>query len=344
MTASLALGVRFNAQSAGAGSFVDSTAVTGYRRGVGGMVNGKTYRYRAESSDLSEWEWGTGVWNNTTGTLTRSVRFSTNANAAVVFTAPPQVAIVLFEDDILSPALPGYISGLELSPIASSATFGIAAGVCTDTTFTEQMFLPAAITKNTGAWSVGSGGGALDTGSIAANTWYHAHLIKRIDTGIVDAVISLSPTAPSLPTNYVAFGRIGSMLTNGSSQWRKFVQVGDTFVWDVPVNDVSAPNPGTAAVLYALTIPSGINIFPIFHARTLTVTASSAVATIFTDPAASDTAPDFNNSQQIGNTSISAFSNLRDVRSNTSRQIRVRINFSDANVTTTVVTDGWRGR
>jgi hypothetical protein len=209
------------------------------------------------------------------------------------------------------------------------------------------MALASAYTKTTSAWAVGTGNGSLDTGTIASSTWYHVHLIKRTDTGVVDILISLSATAPTLPTNYTLFRRIGSMLTNGSAQWVKFIQDGDTFTWDVPVNDYAAVlNPGTTAILRALTVPSGVNVFAIFHSRNSTVTASTAVATIYTDPAITDTAPDFTNSQQIGNTTLSPFANLR-IRTNTSRQIRVRQNFSDASVGFTLVTEGWvdaRGR
>jgi hypothetical protein len=105
-------------------------------------------------------------------------------------------------------------------------------------------------------------------------------------------------------------------------------------------------NPGTSEVLRALSVPAGINVTAIFHARCFTTTAASATATIFTDPAATDTAPDFNNAQQIGNTTLSPFANLR-IRTDTARQIRVRSSFSDFGVGFTLVTDGWidpRGR
>jgi hypothetical protein len=72
-----------------------------------------------------------------------------------------------------------------------------------------MMTLAAAINKTTAAWAVGGGNGALDTGAIAANTWYNVHLIKRADTGFTDVLLSTSATAPKLPTNYTLFRRIG---------------------------------------------------------------------------------------------------------------------------------------
>ncbi|WP_296741460.1 hypothetical protein [Mesorhizobium sp.] len=250
--------------------------------------------------------------------------------------------------ELLSGVL-GAIWGLTLSTAGASTSFGVAAGAATDKTGVAVLPFAAAVTKTTSAWAVGSGNGSLDTGSIANSTWYHVHLIQRtdIDPAVTDVLISTSATAPTLPASYTLSRRIGAIKTNGSGQWTKFVQDGDLFMWDVPVTDVNAAaNPGTAAVLRALSVPPGINVTAIFHARCSTATASSAVATIFTDPAIADTAPDFFNSQQIGNTTLSPFANLR-VRTNTSRQIRARSNFSDANVALTVVTEGWvdtRGR
>jgi hypothetical protein len=69
---------------------------------------------------------------------------------------------------------------------------------------------------------------------------YHAYLIKRPDTGVVDVLTSVSATAPTLPTNYMLFRRVGSMKTNGSFQWIKFIQQGNVFYWDSPTLDVTA--------------------------------------------------------------------------------------------------------
>src|SRR5262249_51648505 len=109
-------------------------------------------------------------------------------------------------------------------------------------------------------WAVGSGNGALDAGAIAANTWYSVHLIKRADTGVVDVLLSLSPTAPTLPTNYTMFRRLGSMRTNVSSQWTPFVQLGDEFLWVTPVADVNTSALGTTATLFTLSVPPGVQV------------------------------------------------------------------------------------
>lgn len=109
----------------------------------------------------------------------------------------------------------GYISGLTYLN-GDGAGGGdqtnditIAAGCAVDSTNSTLMTLSAAITKQLDAtWAVGSGAGGLDAGSIG-NSDYYIHLIQRTDTNVVDALFSLSPTAPTLPTNYTLSRLIG---------------------------------------------------------------------------------------------------------------------------------------
>lgn len=144
--------------------------------------------------------------------------------------------------------LQNYISGLTLSTAGSSGTFGIAAGVGTDSTNALVMTLASAYTKTTGSWAVGSGNGALDTGAIANTTWYHVFLIARVDTGVTDILFSLSATSPTLPTNYTLFRRIGSMKTDGSVHWLAFTQTGSRFMWNtLPTADVANVTASAAA-------------------------------------------------------------------------------------------------
>lgn len=170
--------------------------------------------------------------------------------------------------------IPRYLAGLELSTAGSSATFSVTSGAAVDGT--SLMVLSSAISKTTGAWTVGSGNGSLDTGTIANSTWYHVWLIKRPDTGVVDVLTSLSASAPTMPTNYTLKRRIGSMKTNGSAQWIKFYQIGDEFLWDVPVNDYSAV--ATPAGLLALaSIPTGVSVLARMNLLLASTTAGANV-------------------------------------------------------------------
>ncbi|MCK1511030.1 hypothetical protein IVB22_00260 [Bradyrhizobium sp. 190] len=152
----------------------------------------------------------------------------------------------------------GYLSGLTLSTAGSSPNFGIAAGIATSNDQTVSMKLSTAYSKSTGAWAVGSGTGSLDSGTIANNTWYHVFLIERVDTGVVDILVSLSATTPTLPANYTKQRRIGSMKTDGTGQWIRFSQIGSTFLWYVSVQNVNSSTIGTTAVSQAVTAPPGI--------------------------------------------------------------------------------------
>lgn len=98
--ASLALGVKFIPASGGTGDFVYSTTVGGYR-GSSALVDGKTYRYRAENTTLTEWEYGTGVWSSSTSTLTRATVSFSSTGSKVSFTSAPTVGIIQFVEDVL---------------------------------------------------------------------------------------------------------------------------------------------------------------------------------------------------------------------------------------------------
>ena len=155
-----------------------------------------------------------------------------------------------------------YLGGLTLSYV-STTTFGIAVGAATSDDNTTLMTLTSAYTKTRSAWAVGSGNGALDTGTVAANTWYHIYLIERTDTGVVDVLMSLSASAPTMPASYTVKRRIGSIKTIAASNFMSFSQVGDQFLITTPGYDVGAPALGgsiaVAATLVTLaSVPSGI--------------------------------------------------------------------------------------
>lgn len=114
------------------------------------------------------------------------------------------------------------------------------------------------------AWSVGSGNGGLDTGSIA-NTTYHVWAIMRTDTGVVDALFSTSATSPTMPTNYTKKVRLGSIM-RVSGAILPFVQTGDFFMKNITPNSIGADYSGGARAksLLSCSLPSGIRVRGIF--------------------------------------------------------------------------------
>lgn len=127
---------------------------------------------------------------------------------------------------------PNHIHGLITSPNATDydADVDIAAGGCRDDGDADNMDLASSLTKRLdAAWSVGTNAGGLDTGSIAPSTLYAIWLIKRSDTGVVDALFSLSFTSPTMPTNYDEKRLIGAIKTDSTSDIIYYHQVGDYF-------------------------------------------------------------------------------------------------------------------
>lgn len=248
-----------------------------------------------------------------------------------------------------------YIAGLTLSNNGSDATndIDIAVGEAKDGTNAQDIVLASALTKRLdAAWAVGTNQGGLDTGAIA-NTTYHVWLIKRSDTGVVDALFSTSATSPTMPANYDYKRRIGSIL-RVSAAIVLFTQIGDEFLRKASILDVNAANPGTSAVNRALSVPLGIAVWAIINAQC--TNAGSGVSAVLllseidrTNEAASYTAAPLGNVGRSANVSGSAGINSTRMvmRTDTSGQIRSRVDASDANVTVLIATTGWidrRGR
>lgn len=244
----------------------------------------------------------------------------------------------------------GMLWGLTLSNNASDATndIDIAAGTAIDNTTFDFMTLGSGITKRLdAAWAVGSGNGGLDTGSIGNNT-YHVWLIKRTDTGVVDVLFSLSATAPTMPTNYTAKRRIGSIVRSGGTILA-FKQYGDRFLWSVPVVDVNTSNPGTSAVTAALTVPNGIAVDADVYFTIRADASDGPNAALLTALTQTDTTPAAGaggicslTTGAINAPSDDYSAGQFSVMTNTSRQIRYRFSKSDAFTIITMITNGWR--
>lgn len=96
----------------GTTDWVVSSSVTGYMSpAAAGMVSGATYRYRAESADLSQWEIGFGVYNSGTSTIARTtVTYNSagtgtqpgqsGAGSKINFSTVPSISVVLGSADI----------------------------------------------------------------------------------------------------------------------------------------------------------------------------------------------------------------------------------------------------
>lgn len=240
----------------------------------------------------------------------------------------------------------GFLHGLTLSNNVTDATndIDIATGKCRDSADGANMVLGSALTKRLDAtWAVGTNQGGLDTGAIANGT-YHIWLIKRPDTGVVDALFSLSASAPTMPTNYTLKRRIGSIVRTGAAI-KGFVQDGDKFMWKVPVNDLNVTNPGTAAATRTLTLPTGIRIEALIIVQGVGNTSETPGAIYISDLSVTDSVPTFSggiaNFQVFSSGAQMALGGPVNVMTNTSAQVRSRVEASAASTVLRINTNGW---
>lgn len=235
----------------------------------------------------------------------------------------------------VSAGFAGHLFGLTGSQNATDANndMDFAAGeAASDGSSPVIMSLASAITKRSDAtWAVGTGNGAMDTGTKPTSNWIYWYLIKRPDTGVVDVCCSASPAAPSIGTNipaaYTKYRRIRCTRTDGSGNIVADIQFGDEILWKQIVRENGgAISTGTSAALFALSgVPTGLSVTGILHGSFTSTTDTAAV--LITCPLADDIVPDLNNGgSNIGHMQTGshyAAGALR-VRTNTSRQIRHR--------------------
>jgi len=242
--------------------------------------------------------------------------------------------------------LRSYLAGNTLSG-GGSQTLTITAGQVTSDDQTTSMSLGSTYTKTFAAWTVGSGNGGIDNGSIATNTWYHVYIIERTDTMVVDVLISTSASAPMLPTNYTKQRRIGSIKTDGTPNILAFTQHGDDFYWNAaPALDLNGAVSTANRTLTTMNVPTGVVVKWIGNLE-WNSGGGGASAIILTDPATNDVAP-VDGSSPLGSLVLSPVSTRvgaqATVYTNTSAQIGVRGSAANTGVIQTLGWTDTRGR
>lgn len=277
----------------------------------------------------------------------------------VDFTAPG----VLIDDAIVTPRggtagrladilagfpFPGYLFGLTLANNATDATNDIdfAAGRAVDSTGVALMIATAKTKQLDAAWAAGTGAGGRMSAAAITDTTYHCFVIMNPTTGAVDCGFDTSPTAPTLPTGYTLFRRVGSIIRSGATILA-FLQNGDDFSLVTSVASYSLGNPGTSAVLVTMSVPSGIKL----KTRLMALVTCSDISTTLTlgvkDPAEATAG-----AKEIGLNSLATAGTytarqVLNVYTNTSGQIQFILNTSTAGINVTIHTHGWadtRGR
>ena len=159
------------------------------------------------------------------------------------------------------PMARGSITNLNLANDGTNPNthITISTGQARDSTDSFDLRLTTGLVKRLDqAWAAGTGAGALDTGSVAANTGYWVHLIRRTSDGALDVLMSTSATNPTLPSGYGAFRRLGAVLTNASGFIRKFTQHGDYFELYERTADFAGVANGAGPYLRQLVCPKGV--------------------------------------------------------------------------------------
>jgi hypothetical protein len=242
--------------------------------------------------------------------------------------------------------LRGYLSGFILT-WTSGTTISIGPGMAVDSTFAAYMSLTSVWSKTNAPWSAGGGGGARDTGTFTGPGTSYWFVIRNPTNGAVDLLFSASPTAPTLPSGFTQFRRIGASLISAGNVWLNFTQDGDTFLLNTPVTGTAIVNPGTASFTYALSVPGAIRVEAIALIGILAnANNDQAVSWYATQVGAADVVPNIGGVASAagwvsGAPSTVSLGGLSYIfTSNT--QIRIRLQASAAGTTVEVATFGWR--
>ena len=174
-----------------------------------------------------------------------------------------------------------YVNGLSLScdSVAAPKVVNVAAGAARDSTNVNDIILDAAVAINGALAGVVNG---VDVDALANSSFYAVFVIGD-STRNNDAacLLSLSATAPSLPSGYDMFRRIGWVLTNGSANVLQFWQNGlDQSRWmmyDVGISELSGGTSATYAEINLATSVPAQNGMVLFSAALTPTTAADKV-------------------------------------------------------------------
>jgi len=266
----------------------------------------------------------------------------TNGSGQIGYANTPLALVTLFQ--------PGFINGLQLSNGTDATNdIDIAVGACLDSTDATNIELSSIIVKQIDAnWAVGSAAGGFPSGLTLTNdTWYHVFLIRRSDTGVVDAGFDTSLTATNLltdATNYDSYRRIGSIYY-GTATIRQFTQNGDRFDWNAGIiNDLAGSGSTAGASLTITTPPDIVTIAHLSMVLDLTLNGVTRFG-VLTPLYANNTAPSIAFCTVAERTSSSgdvwgSDTNDVDIVTDTSSAVRQRVS-SNTGAAWYIGTRGW---
>ena len=180
------------------------------------------------------------------------------------------------------PSNPGMLSGYTCTNNTTDPlTFlSVAAGICRDSTNVRNIQLVSAMAKNlTAVWAAGNnnGGRDLSTALAAGQTWL-VFAILNSSTLAVDVLFSQSPTSPTMPSGYVYFRRIMSIILEAAStSIRQFIQTGNNVALTVRgVEWSNTANGPASSYLRTVGVPTGLKLLVSFFYQSTNVGGNAA--------------------------------------------------------------------
>jgi hypothetical protein len=259
----------------------------------------------------------------------------------------------ILSDIVVEKYPPRHIAGLRTENNGADPLHDIdfGSGSCRDTNDIINMDLFTSITKRIDAsWSEGTGNGGFPSAlSISPDTWYHLFVIGKVD-GTVDAGFDSATDASNLlndATGYTAYRRVGSILTDGSSNitsYRQGQENIDYFFFNSFKQDVNDTNPGTTIQYRTMSVPLGVEVVGLFSLSLISSsTISGNVDINVLHPGVNDQftgavlRASYHAPSGASNDSVSKV----DILTNTLSQIKYILDTSHANTVVTMYTRGW---
>ncbi|WP_268562435.1 hypothetical protein [Pseudomonas protegens] len=164
----------------------------------------------------------------------------------------------------------GYCVGfvMSMNTGAPATAVDVAPGTACGTG--NPVFSAATITgvlQAAGGWTAGIGGNKLDTGTRAANSWYHVFLIRRNEGGEADLLFSMSSSAPAVPAGYELVMRLKgrALRTDGTANIAPFINYGNSTDWKILPFDMTLAAVPTSSHTVTISVPPGVRVRACFY-------------------------------------------------------------------------------
>ncbi|OWV78124.1 hypothetical protein ATY78_13090 [Rhizobium sp. R635] len=161
--------------------------------------------------------------------------------------------------------MPDFVRGLVPSPNAGVPLTNLDIGAGDARFGGRYISFAGTLTKRlNAAWSEGSGNGFLDTGAVAASKTYHVYVLRKLaDISVGDFIASLSNNSAgvTVPVGWEILpnGRIGSVLTNASSQIVGFRQYGSRVKLNTNIQELVSSAAFDFPTYNPVGLPEGIS-------------------------------------------------------------------------------------